>query len=85
MARYLRLRGCDCDCDPLRLALLGVMYVMSTPSTMATEPGAQYRVRKTSATSGVSSGAGSHSEGSESEVTADMSACFDIGFMPRQS
>lgn len=82
MARYLRLRGCDCDCDPLRLALLGVMYV---PSTMATEPGAQDRVRKTSATSGVSSGAGSHSEGSESEVTADMSACFDIGFMPRQS
>ena len=52
---------------------------------MATEPGAQDRVRKTSATSGVSSGAGSHSEGSESEVTADMSACFDIGFMPRQS
>ena len=63
---------------------LYVIYIqMLQYPTSATEPGAQYRVRNTSATSGVSSGAASHSEGSEPEVTAaDMGACFDVSLIP---
>ena len=67
---------------------------MSTPSTSTIEPGAQYRVLRTSAINGVRTGSDPASVSSEAEglaistpseaavVAAVLGACFDMGSVP---